>query len=125
MKKITFVLLAIFTIFIAWLAGTLMAVHKAKNRAGILLSPDKSKSVEIIDWGSNSQAFMNFHKRFIVAGSNITSGDFKENEIVMEWRDNKTLIIKHPKGTAFRNKEEELYFIGELTKIEYQELSSN
>ena len=61
----------------------------------------------------------------IVAGSNITSGDFKENEIVMEWRDNKTLIIKHPKGTTFRNKEEELYFIGELTKIEYQELSSN
>ena len=99
-------------------------VHEAKNRQGILLSPNKSKSVEIINILGRSQAMMNFHKNLIVGGSNIVSGNFEKDEVIMEWKDENTLVFKSSKDIKLTNKEEEIYFFGEIVKVNYEAFES-
>ncbi len=123
MKKTSFIITLILVVVVTWLGFSMMNVQKAINRPGILLSPNKSKSVEIFGDQGRSQAFMNFHKGIMVGGSNITAGNFEKNQIVMEWQDENTLILKAPKDTKFFNREDEVYFFGDLVTIKYEKLN--
>ncbi|MBK6498033.1 MAG: hypothetical protein IPG48_08180 [Saprospiraceae bacterium] len=123
MKKVNFIIILLAVIIITWIGSSIRNVQNAKSRVGIILSPDKTKSVEFINAINTSQILMNYHKAFTVGGSNVVSGDFKEEDINLKWRDQNTLIIEYPKGIELNNKEDELYFFGEIVQINYKEQS--
>ncbi|MEP6793410.1 MAG: hypothetical protein ABJB16_03725 [Saprospiraceae bacterium] len=109
------------TIILFWAFTSYKSVQKAKNREGIILSPDKSKSVEIINSLGTTQVLMNFHKRFIGGGSNVFSGDIDINEIFLKWTDDNHLIVTVPSNSVIRNRENTIKFFGEIVHVEYHE----
>lgn len=123
MKKVSVILAIIVVVILTWLGSSMINVQKAKNKEGIFLSPNKSKSVEFINAIGTSQLLMNFHENLIVGGSNIVSGNFNEAEIGIKWQNENTLLIEYPQGTALNHKEEELYFFGDTVKINYKKIS--
>ncbi len=124
MKRKYVIPLVVLSVTLAWLLSSLSNVNKAKNRDGIILSPAKTKSVEFIEAIGTSQLMMNYHKSFIVGGSNIVSGDFNENEMRIKWMTEDSLLIEYPESVQLRNQEFELYFFGESTVILYQDYRS-
>ena len=117
--------LIILSLILTWLLSSLSNVNKAKNREGIVLSPDKSKSVEFIEAIGTSQLMMNYHKSLFVGGSNIVSGNFNENEMRIKWLNEDSLLIEYPESVQLRNQESELYFFGEITKVIYKKNDRN
>lgn len=121
MKIIYYICLFLLTIILFWAFTSYKSVQKAKNREGIILSPDKSKSVEIINSLGTTQVLMNFHKRFIGGGSNVFSGDIDINEIFLKWTDDNHLIVTVPSNSVIRNRENTIKFFGEIVHVEYHE----
>lgn len=123
MKKSNLILLLFIVVVSTWIGTSILNVQNAKNRKGIILSPNMSKSVEFINANGTSQLLMNFHKNLTVSGSNIASGNFDANEIKVIWSDEYNLSIEYPNGVKLRNKEEEIYYFGEIIKINYKEIT--
>ncbi len=122
-KKSNFFIILIFVFIGTWIGSSMMNVHKAKNREGIILSPSKNKSVEFINGINTSQLMMNFHRNLTVGGSNIVSGNFDRNDIEVIWQDENTLIIEYQKGTKLNSREGEVYFFGDIVKVIYREVN--
>ena len=120
MKSKHLIFVVCLTVLLVWGLSSTLNVQRIKSREGILLSPQESKSVEYINVLGSSQLLMNFHKNFLVGGSNIVSGDFEQNEIEYYWTDENKLTIEYPQDTRFNTKEEEIYFFGDTVKIQYQ-----
>lgn len=123
MKKYNLILFLFIAVVSTWIGTSILNVQNAKNRKGIILSPNKSKSVEFIDAIGTHQLLMNFHKNLTVSSSNIVSGNFDVNEIKVKWSDENNLSIEYPNGVKLRNKEEEIYNFGEIIKINYKEIT--
>lgn len=121
MKIIYYICLFLLTIVLFWAFTSYTSVQKAKNREGIILSPDKSKSVEIINSLGTTQVLMNFHKRFIGGGSNVFLGDIDINEILLKWTDDNHLIVTVPTNSVIRNRENIIKFFGDIVHVEYHE----
>ena len=119
MRKRTHFLLVLIVVSAASIFSSYTHVKQAQNREGIILSPDKSKSVEIIEIGDSSQAIVNFHKRFAVGGSNLASISFDPDRIEFKWLDENNLRVTVRKGARLSAKEDEIYFLGETVKVEY------
>lgn len=121
MKIIYYICLFLLTFVLFWAFTSYESVQKAKNRKGIILSPDKSKSVEIINSFGTTQVLMNFHKRFIGGGSNVFSGSIDKNEILLNWADDTHLIVTVPSNSVLRNRENTVKFFDEIVHVEYHE----
>ena len=116
---ITFIILIIITTFIV---ASIINIYKERNREGIILSPSKYKSVEISDSLGTTQILMNFHKYFIVGGSNVAYGEFDKNKAEFEWQDENNLIIRLPSNAVLRSKETKVQFFQEIVNIKYEEI---
>ena len=122
MKRRTLIIVIVCVVLLTWFGTSILNVYQAKNRDGVFLSPDRSRSVEFVSLAGTSQLLMNFHKSLTVGGGNIVSGDFNENDIELEWKGDDTLIIQYPQSLQLQNKEDEIYFFNEKVKVEYREL---
>ncbi len=123
MKKRNAILMIVGVVILTWFISSYLQVQQARNRDGIILSPKKTKSVEFVNSIGTFQVMMNFHRKFVVAGSNVASGNFNENDIHLDWIDENTVLFKYPKGITLRNNEDEIYFFGETVNIVYEELN--
>lgn len=122
MKKSTFIIFILSVFIITYISFSLLNVHNAKKKEGIVLSPNKTKSVEFFDEFGTEQIFMNFHKHFIVGGSNVASGKFDKQNVELEWIEDNTLIIRTPENTIFSSKETKVGFFKEEVKIIYEDI---
>lgn len=113
----------IVVMIVTWCITSISNVQKAKNREGIILSPDKSKSLEFVNTMGTYQVLVNYHKHFMVTGSNVTSGDFQIDDLKLSWIGNDSILIEHVPGINFNSKETELYFFRNQVIVQYEELN--
>lgn len=122
MNKTLLLLIITAVVILTWLASSMWNVKKAQKRVGVLYSPNKSKSVELIKKYNSTQIMLNFHETLLVSGSNVASGNFDINDIGLSWYDENTLMIKYPKETKFNSKENQIYFLGDFVDVQYKEI---
>ena len=99
-----------------------VSLHQSRSRDGIILSPDKKKSIEISEFFGTNQIIINFHKLLRIGGAGVASGNFEIDQIEIEWIDNNIVLIKYPKGIEFNSKEDHSGFFGDSVEIRYREI---
>ena len=122
MKVKWFLLILVVIMLGTWLITSILNVHQAKNREGILLSPNQSKSAEITNNLGLTTVMVNFHKNLIVGGSHVASGNFLIDDIKLDWLNDDTLRIKVKKILDFRKKEDQVQLFENVVYIKYEGL---
>ena len=119
--KVKWVILILTCIMVVtWLITSFLNVHQAKNREGILLSPNQSKSAEVINNLGSSTIMVNFHKNLIVGGTQVATGNFLIDDIKLVWLNDDTLKIEAKKIFDIRNKEDKVQLFGNIVYIKYE-----
>ena len=95
-------------------------LERQKNRDDVIYSPDKNKSIEIIQGVGTNQLILNFHKFITVGGSNVAVGDFDSNQISTKWDGNNHLIVLNPLNIKLRSKETIIKFFSEEVSVSYE-----
>jgi hypothetical protein len=119
-KWFLFILVAI--MLGTWLITSILNVHQAKNREGILLSPNQSKSAEVTNSLGSTNVMVNFHENLIVGGSHVASGNFLIDDIKLDWLNDDTLRIRAKKILDFRKKEDQVQLFENVVYIKYEGL---
>ena len=119
-KWFLFILVAI--MLGTWLITSILNVHQAKNREGILLSLYQSKSAEVTNSLGSTNVMVNFHENLIVGGSHVASGNFLIDDIKLDWLNDDTLRIRAKKILDFRKKEDQVQLFENVVYIKYEGL---
>lgn len=121
MKVKWFLLILVAILLGTWLITSILNVHQAKNREGILLSPHQSKSAEVINSLGSTNVMVNFHENLIVGGSKVAAGKFLIDDIKLDWLNNDTLKIRVKKLIDIREKEDKVQLFDNVVYIKYEE----
>lgn len=119
MSKENFLFLLVLSVIGTWFLGSINNVSKAKSRFNVVYSPDRSKSVEMIQAIGTNQIMMNYHKNLIVSGSSILSGTFDTSRIEVIWESNQLVYIALPKESVINDSEDSARFFNETIFIKY------
>lgn len=119
MKQKHFLLLLLIVFLCVWIFGSLSNVSRAKNRPNIMLSPDKSKSAEVVDGIGSTQILVHFHKTFTVASSTIASGSIDKDSLSMHWQNDSTLVIKTALSDVYTSRETHSQYFTESVNVMY------
>ncbi len=107
-------------VIITWLGSSMMNVYEAKKRTGtIILSPNKSKSIEYINSRGQSILQFYYHKYVIVTSEVIASGEFNKSDLKITWPEETTIILESPNAANFEYRKDETFAFGETINILY------
>ncbi len=120
MKVKWFLLILVAIMLGTWLITSILNVHQAKNREGILLSPNQSKSAEVTNNLVSTTVMVNFHENLIVGGSQVASGKFLIDDIKLDWVNDDTLRIRAKKILDFRKKDDQVQLFENVVYIKYE-----
>jgi hypothetical protein len=97
-------------------------VNEAANRPGVIMSPEKTKSVDLISYDHGTQIFIQFHKGLMAGGSNAGVIHTDSSRINIEWLGEHTLHVDYPPGAEVTSKEDVVYFFRDSVTVHFREI---